>query len=84
MKSKTAMHELLQMDRKELQREVTALQTSLGQTRLSLEIKKEKNSANYRRDRRHLARLLTALGNSPQVQLPKPKSSRTVQAPSSL
>ena len=67
------------MDRAELQREVKALQASIGKMRVSIEVKKEKDSAAYKRDRRRLARMLTALHKTSAPQLPKPKSSRTVQ-----
>mgnify|MGYP006877780193 CR=1 FL=1 len=62
------------MDRTELLREAKDLHHATARARIALDVKKEKDSANYKRDRKQLARTLTALN---EMQRSKKASSKT-------
>lgn len=81
MTPKTAITELLKMTAEDLRRDAKEKRASIGKLRLALEMKKEKDSAKLRRERRDLARVLTVVSMKKAEALQKKPSSPTVSAP---
>ena len=79
--------ELTAMPLEDLRKEITQKRSLVRKMRLGIQMNKEKDSARYRREKRGLARMLTALQaleeNGVKVLKPKPKT-RTVPSPSKL
>ncbi len=82
--------ELRKMTLEDLRREARELRTSVAKTRLDIELKKEKNAAKVRMQRRMLARMLTVLaekvsgstpGEKAEKKLKTGQKTRTVPAP---
>ncbi|MDB4978728.1 MAG: hypothetical protein JWM56_914 [Candidatus Peribacteria bacterium] len=83
--------ELRNMDLQDLLRDIRAHEATTAQRRLHIELKKEKNSALYRFERRYVARLKTIYAEkmtNKEISAPaakevlKPKAkTRTVRAP---
>lgn len=78
------------MSREDLVREIRTHEAAAAKLRLEIEMKKEKNSAKYRNERRHIARMqtvITEMGKvtttekAPQKELKKTTKTRTVRAP---
>ena len=53
--------EIRKMSTEDIQAEVTSIRREAAQTRLSVELSKEKNTSKMKNFRRHMARLLTVL-----------------------
>jgi ribosomal protein L29 len=81
----TSAGELRAMQIADLERELAETTLSAQKLRLGLAMQKEKDSAKYRRERRHRARLLTILREkrrqTPPAPLKKKPKSRNVSAP---
>ncbi len=78
--------ELIKMNESELRQEIRSHQTELQKARMNIRLNKEKDTAQYRRNRRQLARMHTALtmvqGKAVAPVALKPvKKSATVSAP---
>lgn len=78
MATKTTMTELRKMTLKDLHREVTSLQAAIGKLRMGMVMKKEKNTAHYQREKKQLARLMTALTEKSKEELSKSSPDTTV------
>ncbi len=78
--------ELLAMTRDDLRKDIRVQRMLVRRMRLGIELKKEKDAAKYRREKRHLARMLTALENvgaqAPKVLKAKPKSRKVAPSAS--
>ena len=70
------------MTPEDLHREAKGKRAIIGKKRLALELKKEKDSASFRRDRKELARILTIANMKKGEALQKKPSSSKVSAPS--
>ena len=84
MSTLATITELQKMSAKELSSEIRAQQALVSKLRIEIELRKEKNSAKYRNERRQLARMETVLtqtmkkkGEEPLKAAPK---SATVSA----
>lgn len=66
MATTLTMEELRRMNTADLQREIRTHRQLCANMRLGIEIRKEKDTAKYRRERRTLARLLTVLEEKSQ------------------
>jgi ribosomal protein L29 len=95
MSTSISMKELLNMTAEELRKEVNTHEREMQAMRVNIRIKKEKDTAKYRRSRKDVARMkhaLTLKMNSAPVApakkspeaLPKKPKSRKVSAPKSL
>ena len=75
--------ELIKMNESELLTEIRAHQTELQKARMNIRLSKEKDTAQYRRNRRQLARMHTALTmvRTKTGPLKPVKKSATVSAP---
>lgn len=67
--------ELLAMPSDELRRDMAAQRVLMRKMRMGVELKKEKDTARYRREKRQLARMLTAFHSLKGLKQ-KPKSRR--------
>ncbi|MFA6039484.1 MAG: hypothetical protein WCV62_06330 [Candidatus Peribacteraceae bacterium] len=75
--------ELTAMPPEELRRDIAAQRTLVRKMRLGVEMKKEKDTARYRREKRQLSRMLTAQGaqqRQPKKVLKSKPKSRIVSA----
>lgn len=79
----SAITEFLKMSPEELHREVKTKRASIAKKRLHLELKKEKNSAAFRSEKKDLARMLTVANQKRPQPLQKKPSSPKVSAPKS-
>lgn len=71
--------ELHKMNLSDLQREVHEQRTHVAKLRLGIKMKKEKDTAKYRREKTQLARMVTVLTEkSKSDSLPKQSTDRTV------
>ncbi|PIR48411.1 50S ribosomal protein L29 [Candidatus Peregrinibacteria bacterium CG10_big_fil_rev_8_21_14_0_10_55_24] len=61
MATQLSMDELRNMNLTDLRREIREGSTLLAKLRLGIKMKKEKDTARYRREKRQLARMQTAL-----------------------
>lgn len=61
MSTTVTMEELMKMQHEDLLREVRAQQTMVEKLRIGIKMSKEKDTAKYRREKRQLARMHTAL-----------------------
>ena len=86
----TSIDELRSMQSSDLLRERKVIQAEVAGMRMGLQLKKEKDSARYRRERRALARIETVLSEkkqpsksskNAQKSLQKPKNSSTLRRP---
>ncbi|MEK7218931.1 MAG: hypothetical protein AAB728_05715, partial [Patescibacteria group bacterium] len=78
--------ELAVMPPDELRRDIASQRTLVRKMRLGIEMKKEKDTARYRREKRQLSRMLTAEGalqKQPQKVLKSKPKSRIVPASAS-
>jgi ribosomal protein L29 len=82
MTLKSAIIELLKMSQEDLHREAKGKRAGIGRKRLYLELKKDKDSAAYRREKKELARILTVANMKKAEALQKKPSSPKVSAPS--
>lgn len=78
--------ELRKMTAEDLHNEIHEHRALAGKTRLDVELKKEKNAAKAKTQRRAVARMLTILGEKERgedakVELKKKSKTRTVPAP---
>lgn len=80
MTPKSTTTDLAKQSHDDLRRDVKHKRAQVARMRLHLELKKEKNSAAYRREKKEIARMLTSLSNRKGEALPKPASSRKVSA----
>lgn len=77
----TAMTELRGMPLQELRREIRDKQALVAKMRMGIQLKKEKDSATYRREKLAVARMMHALREKGEEPLPKNASSPKVSAP---
>ena len=82
MTPKASIIELQKMTTEDLHREAKAKRAGLGRKRLHLELKKDKDSASFRREKKELARILTIANMKKGEALQKKSSSPKVSAPS--
>ena len=80
MSSHASATELLKMTPKELGNEVMQQKMLVAKLKLGIAMGKEKDTARYRRERRQLARMQTALTMKDKEQLSEPSKARTVRA----
>jgi ribosomal protein L29 len=93
MATHSTLKELRNMQTADLQKEVAEKRLTVAKMRMGLELRSEKDSAMYRREKKELARILTVLGEKQgsEVQaapekktaLKKASKSRKVAAPRS-
>lgn len=83
MTPKSAITELLKMNVDDLRREAKTKRASIAKKRLGLELKKDKDSGAYRREKKELARILTVANQKKAEALQKKPSSPKVSAPKS-
>ncbi len=79
----SAITELLKMNPEDLHREAKGKRASLSRKRMHLELKKDKDSASYRREKKELARILTVTNMRKAEPLQKKPVSPKVSAPKS-
>ncbi len=72
--------EIRNMQVEDLQREMQTLQLAVHKMRMEIRLKKEKDSAKYRREKKTLARMHYVLGEKRKDTLQKPEVSPTVPA----
>ncbi len=72
--------DLLSMSVEDLQKELRTQRVAVAKLRIDVELRKEKDTARYRRERRHLALLETALSRKRAESLHSTASSSTVSA----
>lgn len=77
----SAITELLKMNVEDLRREAKAKRASIARKRLHLELKKDKDSGSFRREKKDLARILTVANMKKGEALQKKPSSPKVSAP---
>ena len=77
MVTKTTIKELRKMNLADLTREIFLQKALVAKMRLGIKMKKEKDTAKYRRERRQLARMETVFAelNSKPMESPSPKKS---------
>jgi ribosomal protein L29 len=80
MSHSLSIKEIRNMQLEDLQRELKSLQLSVHKMRLQIRLKKEKDSAHYRREKKTLARMHYVLGEKSKDTLQKPVVSPTVPA----
>lgn len=61
MTPSSAMNELRKMQPSDLEREVAAKRMQIAKMRIGVEIRQEKDTAKFRREKKELARMLTVL-----------------------
>ena len=76
--STPSFQELQKMPHEELLREAAQQRELVTKMRLGIQVGKEKDSARFRREKRQLATMLTALGRNEAAALPKKPAKRTV------
>lgn len=74
----TSFQELLKIPVEDLLRETEQQRDIVAKMRLGLQVGKEKDSARFRREKRHLATMLTALRRNRHAALPPKPPKRTV------
>ncbi len=80
MADKTTIDELLKLPVKDLRREILSQQMIVARLRITTQMQKEKNTANYVHERKQLARMKTALTKKMTDELSVPKGDSTVSA----
>ena len=78
MSTQTSFQELLKMPPEDLLRETAQQRERVTKMRLGIEVGKEKDTARYSREKRHLATMLTALRQRKEPSLPATPRNRTV------
>lgn len=81
MSTTATITELLAMQVSDLEKELRAQQTVVRKMRIELTLNTEKDSARYRRERRHLARLQTVLSRKRLGALNTSAKTATLPAP---
>ena len=76
-----SMTELLKMPVEDLSREVQEQRTLVARLRLEVKMNKEKDIAKYQREKKQLARMLTALVQKQEKSLREAKNDTTLSAP---
>jgi ribosomal protein L29 len=80
MATHSTLKELRNMQTADLRKEVEQKRVVVAKMRLGLEMRSEKDSALYRREKRELARILTVLGEK-QGSEPAPAKATTGKTP---
>ncbi len=80
MIKKSTIIELRSMSQADLHKEILAKKSVVGKMRLGIQMRTEKDSARYLREKRDLARMLTAM-NEKKRALPKASTPATLPAP---
>ncbi len=70
----TSFGELLAMPADELRKDILTQRMLVRKMRLGIHLNKEKDAAKYRREKRALARMLTAQGSAPLTPTPVKKA----------
>ncbi len=78
--STSTLGELLAMDIADLGRDLRQQRTAVAKMRMDIEMRKEKDTARYRRERRYLALLETAIARKRADALHAQQNSSTVPA----
>jgi ribosomal protein L29 len=81
MTSSTSINDLRKLSVADLQQEIRTQRSLVAKMRMGVTMRTEKDTAKYKRERVHLARLLTVL-SSKQGPLPERTSDATIPAPS--
>lgn len=85
MSPSSAINELMKQPLEDLRREVRAKRALVAKMKLNIDLKKEKNSAAYRREKKEINRMLTVMNRLEKEGKPalqqKPVS-RKISAPS--
>ncbi len=74
------MDELKKMQVTDLLRELKAQDLLVEEMRMGIKMQKEKDTARYRREKRQLARMKTALAEKEHVRLPAKRKPSTVSS----
>lgn len=82
MSTHASYAELLKMPIEDLERDIREQNLTVRKLRMGITMMKEKDTAQLKRERRMLARMMTALGQRSTEQLKTPKKTSTVPAPS--
>jgi hypothetical protein len=81
MSTHATITELQAMQVADLEKDLRAQQTVVRKMRIELTLNTEKDSARYRREKKHLARLQTVLSGKRGQALKAPAKTATVSAP---
>ncbi len=76
----STINDLLSMSVEDIQKDLRAQRLTVAKLRIDVELRKEKDTARYRRERRHLALLETVLSRKRAESLHSAASSSTVSA----
>ncbi|MFH0769899.1 MAG: 50S ribosomal protein L29 [Candidatus Peregrinibacteria bacterium] len=84
MPTESSTMELRKMQRADLEHELHELTTEILKLRLGIEMKKEKDTARFKRLRKQRARVMTILAEKPQESLSRHEKIATVGKPASV
>ena len=84
MATTLSMKELRSMQQSDLQKELQSQRAVVAKLAIGIQMQKEKDTAKYRREKKVLSRMMTALGEKNPTTPTKPTSPKKAASPSSV